>query len=89
MITVNKVSKVVIIIIETRNKGGIFIPNSTTEVWMIDDVDLLDFFHQDLIRCGRRLVFILSNQQCRNLDVESTRKINKWFSKCRKGLYVD
>ena len=25
-----------------RNKGGICIPNSTTEVWTVDDVDLLN-----------------------------------------------
>ena len=28
----------------TQNKGGICIPNSTTELWTVDDVDLLDFF---------------------------------------------
>ena len=54
------------------------IPNSTTDVWTVVDVYLLtdisiqldqhvlsnDIFHQDLIRCGSGLVFILGNQQC-------------------------
>ena len=49
-----------------------------TEVWTVDDGDLLnvvniqldphvlssDTLHQDLIRCGSGLAFILSNQQC-------------------------
>ena len=44
-----------------RNKDGICIPNSTTDLWTVDDVGLLDFLqcdqrvsssdtlHQDLI----------------------------------------
>ena len=30
------------IILFYENKGGICIPNSTTEVWTVDDVDLLN-----------------------------------------------
>ena len=88
--------------VSLRNKGGNCIPNSTTEVWTVDDVDLLNFvkvqrdqhvlssdtLHQDLIGCGRGLVFILSNQQCGKLDVESTRKINQWISKCIKCIFM-
>ena len=78
---INKVIKSVHIVVniysqKVRNKVGICIPNSTTEVWTVVDVDLLidisiqldqhvssnDTLHQDLIGCGSGLVFILDNQ---------------------------
>ena len=44
--------------------------------------------HQDLVKCGSGLVFILSNQQCRIRTLQSTRWINGGPLKVEKRVDI-
>ena len=79
-------------------------PTQQLKLWTVVDVDLLSFdiskqhdqhvsssntLHQDLVKCGCGLVFILSNQQCGNRMLKDIRGINSWTVKSRKWRCVE